>query len=153
LIITNFKKILLTTKGLINSLFITRFSKKYSFPYSLQRSLYLGFACLLLLSLEEECVDYAEIGHASYYANKFQGRKTSSGEIFSNNKFTAAHSSLPFGTIVRVTNLDNDSIVYVKINDRLPKKATRLLDLTKKAAKDLNFIRKGTTQVILEKVN
>lgn len=108
---------------------------------------------LCMMSSEEECAEYAEIGHASYYASKFQGRRTSSGEVFSHQKYTAAHATLPFGTIVRVTNLDNDSTVYVKINDRLPKKAKRLLDLTKKAAKELNFIRKGTTQVIIEKYN
>lgn len=99
---------------------------------------------------EQDC--YLESGHASYYANKFHGRQTSSGEIFSQNKFTAAHQTLAFGSVVRVQNLDNDSVVYVKINDRLPKSAKRLIDLSKKAAKKLNFIRKGTTQVMVERV-
>lgn len=109
------------------------------------------FICVLYsFLLENEC--YLETGHASYYANKFHGRQTSSGEIFSQNKYTAAHQTLAFGSIVRVQNLDNDSIVYVKINDRLPKSAKRLIDLSKKAAKALNFIRKGTAQVLVERV-
>lgn len=99
---------------------------------------------------EEDC--YLESGHASFYANKFHGRQTSSGEIFSQNKYTAAHQTLAFGSIVRVQNLENDSIVYVKINDRLPKSSKRLIDLSKKAAKELNFIRKGTTEVLVERV-
>ncbi len=109
--------------------------------------------CLFLLcSLlpEEDC--YLESGNASYYANKFHGRQTSSGEIFNQNKYTAAHQTLSFGSIVRVQNLDNDSIVYVKINDRLPKNSKRLIDLSKKAAKELNFIRKGTVEVSVERV-
>lgn len=99
---------------------------------------------------EQDC--YLESGHASYYANKFHGRQTSSGEIFSQNKYTAAHQTLAFGSVVRVQNLDNDSVVYVKINDRLPKSAKRLIDLSKKAAKKLNFIRKGTTHVVVKRV-
>ena len=112
----------------------------------------LTFSLFILCSLlpEEDC--YLASGKASYYANKFHGRQTSSGEIFSQNKYTAAHQTLAFGSIVRVQNLDNDSIVYVKINDRLPRTSKRLIDLSIKAAKDLNFIRKGTAQVLVERV-
>jgi rare lipoprotein A len=95
---------------------------------------------------------YLQVGKASYYANKFQGRQTSSGEIFKQNKYTAAHKTLPFGSIVKVVNMENDSIVYVKINDRLPKSSTRLIDLTLKAADELNFIRKGLAKVTVERV-
>jgi rare lipoprotein A len=109
-----------------------------------------GIIALYAFLPEKDC--YLESGHASYYANKFHGRQTSSGEIFSQNKYTAAHQTLAFGSIVRVQNLNNDSVVYVKINDRLPKSAKRLIDLSKKAAKELNFIRKGTTQVVVERV-
>jgi len=109
-----------------------------------------GIITLYAFLPEKDC--YLESGHASYYANKFHGRQTSSGEIFSQNKYTAAHQTLAFGSIVRVQNLNNDSVVYVKINDRLPKSAKRLIDLSKKAAKELNFIRKGTTQVVVERV-
>jgi rare lipoprotein A len=86
-------------------------------------------------------------GTASFYANKFNGRKTSSGEKFSNDSLTAAHKKLKFGTYVLVRNLKNDSTVIVKINDRLPQKSKRTIDLTTKAAKQLNFIKSGLTKV------
>ena len=86
-------------------------------------------------------------GTASFYANKFNGRKTSSGEKFSNDSLTAAHKKLKFGTYVLVRNLKNDSTVVVKINDRLPQKSKRTIDLTTKAAKQLNFIKSGLTKV------
>ena len=88
-----------------------------------------------------------EKGIASYYAKKFNGRRTTSGEIFYNDKLTAAHKTLKFGTYVKVRNLKNDSIVIVKVNDRLPKKSKRSIDLSFKAAKQLNFISAGLTKV------
>lgn len=94
-----------------------------------------------------------ETGTASYYHNKFEGRKTSSGEVFHQNLFTCAHKTLPFGTMLKVTNLSNDSTVVVKVNDRLPMKSKRVIDLTLTAAKQLNFVAKGLTKVELEKVN
>ncbi|MBC7861422.1 MAG: septal ring lytic transglycosylase RlpA family protein [Bacteroidia bacterium] len=89
-------------------------------------------------------------GVASYYHNKFNGRRTASGEIFWNDSLTAAHKTLPLGTWVRVTNLKNDSTVIVKVNDRLPKFSKRSIDLTTAAAKKLNFIRAGITKVKIE---
>lgn len=86
-------------------------------------------------------------GLASFYASKFNGRKTSSGEKFHNNKLTAAHKTLKLGTYVKVRNLKNDSTVVVKINDRLPKRSKRTIDLTQKAAKQLNFMKAGITKV------
>ena len=86
-------------------------------------------------------------GIASFYANKFNGRKTSSGEIFYNDKLTAAHKSLKLGTYVKVRNLKNDSVVVVKINDRLPQRSKRSIDLSFKAAQQLNFIKNGLTKV------
>lgn len=91
-----------------------------------------------------------EKGIASYYGMSFEGRKTSSGEILRNDKYTAAHKTLKFGTLVKVTNTKNDSVVVVKINDRLPKSSSRVIDLTLGAAKKLNFIRAGLTPVTLE---
>mgnify|MGYP001072482823 CR=1 FL=1 len=90
---------------------------------------------------------YKSRGTASYYAKKFNGRKTASGEKFSSDSLTAAHKKLKFGTIVMVKNLKNDSTVIVKINDRLPQKSKRSIDLTFKAAKQLNFIKSGLTKV------
>lgn len=95
-------------------------------------------------------LDSVQTGTASYYANKFQGRKTSSGQLFDQNKFTAAHKHLPFGTRLKVTNLSNDSTVVVIVNDRLPKSSKRSIDLTLAAAKQLNFVRKGLTKVRME---
>lgn len=91
-----------------------------------------------------------ETGIASWYGKKFEGRRTSSGEIFRPDSLTAAHKTLPFGTLVRVTNLKNDSVIIVKINDRLPKKSKRCIDLSSGAAKRLGFLRAGLTEVRLE---
>lgn len=93
---------------------------------------------------------YTQTGIASYYAKRFEGRKCSCGERFCNDSLTAAHKSLPFGTRVKVTNLKNDSSVVVRINDRLPKTSKRVIDLTRRAAKQLNFIQAGLTKVKLE---
>ncbi len=95
---------------------------------------------------------YQAKGKASYYADKFNGRRTSSGEKFNNDSLTAAHKYLPFGTVVIVTNLKNDSVVVVRINDRLPQKSTRIIDLSKAAARKLDFISRGLTQVYIEEL-
>jgi rare lipoprotein A len=89
-------------------------------------------------------------GVASYYHNKFNGRKTSSGEIFSNEGLTGAHNTLPLGTWVKITNLKNDSVVIVKINDRMAKWNKRLIDLSQAAARQLNYINAGLAKVRLE---
>lgn len=86
-------------------------------------------------------------GVASFYASKFNGRKTCSGQKFSNDSLTAAHKSLKLGTYVQVRNLKNDSIVVVRINDRLPKSSKRSIDLSQRAAKQLNFMRAGLAKV------
>jgi rare lipoprotein A len=95
--------------------------------------------------------DIYQTGTASYYANKFEGRKTASGETFRQDSLTAAHKSLPFGTILKVTNLSNDSVVIVKVNDRIGN-SSRVIDLSLKAAQQLNFVQKGLTKVTLEKI-
>ncbi|TBR19701.1 MAG: septal ring lytic transglycosylase RlpA family protein [Chitinophagaceae bacterium] len=89
-------------------------------------------------------------GIASYYHDKFEGRKTANGEIFSQNKMTAACNIIPLGTMVRVTNIRNQRAVIVKINDRLHPKMTRIVDLSFAAAKKLGFIRSGLTRVMVE---
>lgn len=91
-----------------------------------------------------------ETGTASYYHNKFIGRKTANGEIFDQSKMTAAHKSLPLGTWVKVTNLRNDSTIIVRINDRMPLWNKRAIDLTKSGAAKLNFLHDGLTQVLIE---
>lgn len=89
-------------------------------------------------------------GLASYYHNKFHGRRTASGQIFNQHKLTAACNVLPIGTMVKVTNLKNGKTVIVKVNDRLNVKTRRLIDLTYQAASKLGFIKKGLTRVKLE---
>ena len=88
-----------------------------------------------------------EAGKASYYADKFQGRKTANGETFRQRKMTAAHRTLPFGTKVKVTNLDNGRTTKVRINDRGPFVAGRIIDLSRKAASRLNMTRAGVANV------
>jgi rare lipoprotein A len=88
-----------------------------------------------------------EEGIASYYAHEFNGRRTASGEVFDMNKLTAAHPTLPFDTIVRVTNLENGRTVTLRINDRGPFKKGRIIDVSYEAAKRLDFIRQGTAKV------
>lgn len=87
---------------------------------------------------------------ASYYADKFHGRKTSNGEIFNMYDFTAAHKTLPFNTKVKVTNLENGKSVIVRINDRGPFAAGREIDLSKAAASELGMLKSGTAQVSLQ---
>lgn len=91
-----------------------------------------------------------QYGMASYYSNKFNGRKTANGEIFNNLKLTAAHNTLPLGTYVRVTNLRNGRTVVVKINDRLHRRNKRVIDLSRAAASKLGFIKSGLTRVKIE---
>jgi rare lipoprotein A len=89
-------------------------------------------------------------GTASYYAEKFHGKKTASGEVFDMNDLTAAHRSLPFGTICRVTNLDNDKSVLVRINDRGPFVETRIMDLSLGAARAIDGVVDGLINVKIE---
>lgn len=91
-----------------------------------------------------------ETGTASFYAKRFEGMRCSSGEVFRHDSLTAAHKYLKFGTVVKVTNLRNDSTVLVRINDRLPKNSKCKIDLTRRAARQLNFIEKGLTKVKIE---
>jgi rare lipoprotein A len=91
-----------------------------------------------------------EKGSATFYSNAFNGRRTSSGEVLNNNLLTAAHKSIAFGTMVKVSNSKNDSIVILKINDRLPKSSCHIIDVTLAAAKKLNFVRNGIASVTIE---
>src|SRR3954471_22632817 len=88
-----------------------------------------------------------EMGRASYYADKFQGRKTANGETFKQRKKTAAHRTLPFGTKVTVKNLSNGKTVKVRINDRGPFVKGRMIDLSKKAAKKIDIVNAGVANV------
>lgn len=89
-------------------------------------------------------------GIASYYHDKFVGRPTSTGELFSNDKFTAASNTLALNTYVKVTNLSNGKYLYVRINDRMAKSNKRLIDVASICAKKLDFHYKGLTKVKVE---
>ncbi len=110
----------------------------------------ITLATLLLALSGTLSAQITEVGLASFYADKFDGRMTASGETFSQKKMTAAHRTLPFGTVVRVTNLDNNLSVDVTINDRGPFVEKRIIDLSRAAAEKLNYISKGTTSVKVE---
>ena len=86
-------------------------------------------------------------GTASYYGKKHHGRQTASGEVFDMNALTAAHRTLPFGTLIEVENLDNGEKVQVTINDRGPYVGKRILDLSYGAAKDIHMVKSGLATV------
>ena len=89
-------------------------------------------------------------GTSSYYAEKFHGRKTANGEIYDMYGLTAAHKELPFGTIILVRNLDNNKTVRVRINDRGPFKSDRILDVSLKAAYEIDLVEHGTAEVEIQ---
>ena len=91
-----------------------------------------------------------ETGVASYYNDKHEGKKTASGEMYTQTRLTAAHRTLPFGTQVKVTNIANGRSVLVRINDRGPFTKGRLIDISKAAAKEIDLIRLGITKVSIE---
>jgi rare lipoprotein A len=104
-----------------------------------------GLATEVAQSIEAELAR----GRASWYGHRFHGRRTSSGERFDMNEFTAAHPTLPFGTLVRVRNAINGREVVVRINDRLPRMRDRIIDLSKAAAAALGFVKAGVAPVVL----
>lgn len=89
-------------------------------------------------------------GIASYYAEKFEGRKTASGDIYYGKRLSAACNILPLGTLIRVTNLRNKKKVIVKVNDRLHPKNKRIVDMSRSAAEILGYTRRGLTEVKVE---
>lgn len=93
---------------------------------------------------------WVEVGIASWYGKKFHGKRTASGEVFDMYKLTAAHRLLPFGTRVKVKNLENGKEVIVRINDRGPNKRGRIIDLSYASAKRIGMIEKGLVKVRLE---
>lgn len=91
-----------------------------------------------------------QIGKASYYSYEFNQRKTASGEIFNPKSLIAAHRTLPFGTMLRVTNLSNNKSVIVRVADRGPFSHGRIIDLSFGAAKKINMLKSGTIKVSIE---
>lgn len=111
--------------------------------------------CLLFMVIHFHTKAQAKVGEkqrgkASYYADKFNGKKTASGEIFNNGDYTAAHRTLPFNTMLKVTNVKTGKAVVLRVNDRGPFSRNRILDVTKVAAKDLDMIKDGSITVEIE---
>jgi peptidoglycan lytic transglycosylase len=100
-----------------------------------------------------ESLGYLEIGIASWYGEKFHGRLTANGETYNMYRLSAAHKTLPLPTIVSVTNLDNGRKTILRVNDRGPFHADRVIDLSYKAAMELGFADKGTAPVVVEAVD
>jgi rare lipoprotein A len=121
---------------------------------SLMKKIVSGLILMLLsspvsptyLNLRQEI----QIGKASYYAPKFNGRVTASGEIFNANEYTCAHKTIPFNTYLKVTNLANSKSVIVRVNDRGPYVRGRIIDLSAIAARDIKMMDNGTTKVRIE---
>ena len=123
--------------------------------------IFKGFLCALIFLSILECssvpaksdsnwVGYTESGKASYYARKFQSKKTASGELYDRAKKTAAHKKLPFGTKVKVTNIKNSQSVIVKINDRGPFFKGRMVDLSNSAFSRIANLDAGVIEVKIE---
>jgi rare lipoprotein A len=108
---------------------------------------------LFLLFFASSGFAQVQTGKASYYADRFEGKPTASGEKYRHHKLTAAHKTLPFGTRVRVTNLANNAQVEVTINDRGPYVEDRIIDLSKSAAEKLGFLVQGLADVKIEVID
>ncbi len=110
---------------------------------------YLAYLLVFVSACDRAPVTYEE-GIASYYADFFQDQLTASGVPYDSASLSAAHRTLPFGTVVRITNLSNAKQVTLTINDRGPFVENRIIDVSKAAALELNFIREGITKVQIE---
>jgi rare lipoprotein A len=91
-----------------------------------------------------------EEGVANFYSDKFEGKKTASGEVYDKNALTASHKKLPYGTRVKVTNVENGKSVVVTINDRMATSNKAVIDVTRRAAEELGFVAAGRAKVTLE---
>ena len=124
-------------------------------PVKNLKTIFTGlFFCIFQIAFSQTKPNYrlvpvvdSAVGIASYYADKFVGRKTASGEIFSQHKMTCAHNTLPFGTKVKVTNLKNGKSIVVRVNDRLHHRNPRIIDLPTGAAKKLGYTGSGIINV------
>jgi rare lipoprotein A len=107
-----------------------------------------------VVAADRSLVDFVNIGtmKASWYGPGFHGKKTANGEIYDQMSFTAAHKSFKFGTLLKITNPKNNKSVIVRINDRGPYIHGRDLDLSKAAALELGFVKKGVTKIKVEQI-
>ena len=126
---------------------------------SLLLSITTLFVLIQVMSYSQVRINYRHakrvnvaVGFATFYADKFEGRKTASGERFSQKKMTCAHNTFPMGTRLKVTNLSNHHSVIVKVNDRLHHRNARLVDLSKAAARKIGLSKRGVTKVKVERL-
>ncbi len=117
---------------------INKFTPKIAYNYKVKGKRYNALA---------NSNGFSQIGTASWYGGKFHGRKTANGEIYNMNAMTGAHKTLPLVTYAKVTNLENNKSLVIKINDRGPFHGNRILDLSHAAAKKLGVLKKGTAKV------
>ena len=106
------------------------------------------------ITADRSLVEFVDKGSmkASWYGPGFHGRKTANGEVYDQNSFTAAHKSLKFGTLLKITNLKNNKSVVIRINDRGPYIHGRDLDLSKAAAIELGMVKKGVAKIKVEEI-
>ncbi|MBC6699927.1 septal ring lytic transglycosylase RlpA family protein [Hymenobacter puniceus] len=127
----------------------------FSFLLGLRQQLANGLLLAVLATLGG-CAGggagFTQTGQASYYADKFEGRKTASGTVYRGGQLTAAHNTLPFGTVVKVTNPRSKKSVKVTVTDRGPHAKGRIIDLSKKAARKIGIIEAGVAPVKLKVV-
>jgi rare lipoprotein A len=121
-------------------------------PFFMKKALLSGLLLTFVsvVSFAQTLIGYQQKGRASYYAAKFQGRRTASGESFSNKELTAAHRTLPFNTLLKITNTSNGKEIVVRVNDRGPFSPNKILDLSKAAADQLDMVRAGVATVTIE---
>ena len=121
-----------------------------------KRIVLAGAALALIASLSPASADrsrlHVENGTASWYGPKYQGKPTASGETYDMDAMSAAHPTLPFDTVVRVTNLENGRSVRVRINDRTPKRPNHVIDLSARAARALEIGDSGVARVRIQEV-
>jgi rare lipoprotein A len=110
----------------------------------------LAVGCATVPAPADPPMSSAEVGMASFYGAAHEGQRTASGSRYHPDRLTAAHRTLPFGSRARVTNLDNGRSVIVTITDRGPFRKGRIIDLSKRAARRLGFVRQGTARVRVE---
>ncbi|MBN2521527.1 MAG: septal ring lytic transglycosylase RlpA family protein [Bacteroidales bacterium] len=113
----------------------------------------LVFLFLILVSPCFSQDNFIQEGLGSFYADKFEGRTTASGEIYTHTKKTAAHLTLPFNTYVKVTNLENNNSVILRVNDRGPFITGRIIDVSLSAAEELDFVEAGIVKMRVEVLN
>ena len=115
-----------------------------------QLAVVIAILSLATVSIYGIATAQTEEGIANFYSDKFQGKKTASGAVYDKNKLTASHKTLPYGTKVRVTNLENGKSVVVTVNDRMKPGSPVVIDVTRRAAQDLGFAKAGKAKVKVE---